>query len=255
MVQVLDRNIKDLMGQWPAVESALAAFNIGCVTCGLGTCRLRDIIEIHNLSVDQERRLFEKIAAIVYPGQDVRISALPRKAAHSGGAKKLSPPMQMLVDEHVAIKRVVAAVPAICAAYDPVVESSRNLVQATIEFIRGYADRFHHAKEKDILFGLFTENTEIIDTMRAEHEVGRGHIGKARQGLTEGDRIAVGENLHAWAHLLAEHIRKEDEILFPWMDRLLSDKQVGSLYAEFREVEQGFGDTVTQFVRFSERVS
>jgi hemerythrin-like domain-containing protein len=41
----------------------------------------------------------------------------------------------------------------------------------------------------------------------------------------------------AYRELLTEHIRKEDEILYPWMDRELSVKQVGELFSKFNEAD------------------
>jgi len=35
------------------------------------------------------------------------------------------------------------------------------------------------------------------------------------------------------------HIRKEDEILYPWMDRNLSTAQVGALFSKFAETMNG----------------
>jgi hemerythrin-like domain-containing protein len=253
MEDLLNQNIKDIIKSWPATAQALADFNIGCTTCSLGTCRLRDIIEIHNLDQNQEHQLFTKIAAIIYPGQTVDIPVLPRKMASARADRKLSPPIRMLVEEHVAIKRVAAFVPAACAAFNPTDENARQTMAAIIDFIRGYADRYHHAKEEEILFGLFDANKEIISAMCQEHEIGRAHIRQAAMALEKGDLLALKAHLEAWANLLTEHIRKEDEILFPWMDRELKDTQVGRLYGRFLEVERELGAGVQASLRFSER--
>ena len=42
----------------------------------------------------------------------------------------------------------------------------------------------------------------------------------------------------AYRDLLTGHIQKEDEILFPWMDRNLKATQVDELFAKFNEVDQ-----------------
>lgn len=47
---------------------------------------------------------------------------------------------------------------------------------------------------------------------------------------------------HVWIkNLLAGHIQREDTILYPWMDRSLSTRQVGELYSAYIEVERRFG--------------
>ena len=38
--------------------------------------------------------------------------------------------------------------------------------------------------------------------------------------------------------LLTEHIRKEDEILYPWMDSQLTTRQVGELFSKFDEIDR-----------------
>ena len=43
-------------------------------------------------------------------------------------------------------------------------------------------------------------------------------------------------------HRIAEHIRKEDEILFPWMNGRLATAEVGRLYAAFADIERVAGD-------------
>ena len=55
------------------------------------------------------------------------------------------------------------------------------------------------------------------------------------QAIQDKDRKALAEQLKAYSEILLEHIKKEDEILFPWIDRNLSTKQVGQLYSKFNE--------------------
>ncbi|MFZ2225185.1 MAG: hypothetical protein WAV26_10940, partial [Candidatus Deferrimicrobium sp.] len=56
------------------------------------------------------------------------------------------------------------------------------------------------------------------------------------------DGEGISENLHGYAGVLLEHIKKEDEILYPWMDRNLSMRQVGELFARFRAVDERFAE-------------
>jgi len=90
--------------------------------------------------------------------------------------------------------------------------------------------------------------------MCKEHEIGRNHIRQAKQALSSGNAAALEENMNAWAKLLFDHIKKEDEILFPWMDRALSDSQIGILFSQFREIEHSFGETASAFEKFAETV-
>jgi len=55
MERYLDRNIREVIAEFPGVEKILAGLGIGCAECAVGTCLLREVIEVHGLSETQER--------------------------------------------------------------------------------------------------------------------------------------------------------------------------------------------------------
>ena len=68
--------------------------------------------------------------------------------------------------------------------------------------------------------------------------------------------MLVLDNLTAYGDLLKAHITKEDEILYPWMDRQLSDYQIGMFFSQFAEVDSLFGEKqifYTQWVDDTEK--
>lgn len=255
MDKILNRNIKELIDAFPPVAGILDKFGIGCTACSLGTCRLRDIIEIHTLSEAQERELFTEIAAIIYPGKTVDIPRLARTNATAATSKKLSPPMRILVDEHMHIMKVINALPRLLESIETTLPEKKKTLLDTIEFIRNYADRFHHAKEEDLLFKLFDEAADIITVMYADHDAGRKHIRAASNAIEAGDGVIVREHLAAYGALLTQHIHKEDELLYPWMDRQLTDSQVGMLYSKFAEVAIAFGDNPERHINFADSLT
>lgn len=254
MTEIINRNIKDIIIQFPAIAEVLNEYGIGCTTCNVGTCMLKDIVEIHNLSVEDESALLTKIAAIVFPGRKVAIPRLPRKYAGSGTNKKLSPPLQLLIQEHLYIKRVITAIPSVTASLKQNLADQKEIIGEIVDFIRNYADKFHHAKEEELLFKQFDQSNDIITVMLKEHEIGRNHVKEVIAGLERNDPAAIIENLSAYRSLLKEHIRKEDEILYPWMDRNLSDSQIGKLYADFLTAENSFGESPRRYVTFAENL-
>lgn len=251
MNELLNQNIKDLINQYPSMAKLLTDFNIACTTCNVGTCRLKDIVEIHNLSEEDEKRLFTRIAEIVYPGKTVEIPRLARKTVASGAKKKFSPPMQMLVDEHKHIKRVIAAIPDIVESLKSNSPDKYEIVRQAVDFTRNYADRFHHAKEEEILFKQF-EATDIIKVMLEDHEVGRGHVRGVIAGVERADDESISSHLLAYGALLTDHIFKEDEVLYPWMERNMSDSQIGRLYSSFLSAEETFDGNPERLVAFAE---
>lgn len=242
MEEYLNQNIKDILNKFPGVADVLNQYNIGCVPCQVGTCLLKDIVDIHNLPPEDEQALMSGIAAIIVPGQKIVIPLAARKSEPAARQKGYSPPMKRLVDEHTVIKRLLAIIPGLVESLDMETERGRQVVRDSVDFIRSYADKYHHAKEEDILFGYFDENQAIIKTMRLDHETGRAHVRAILSALDENDKEVIAEHMNAYRELLTEHIAKEDGILFPRMDRNLTMTQVGELFAKFNEKDRDFGN-------------
>lgn len=234
----LHKGIKDVISEFPDVGDILEEYNIGCVLCTVGTCLLKDIVEIHNLSEEDEQTLMARIANVIEPGRSIAKPPVKTKRQAKPQAIGYSPPLKRLVDEHVLIKKLVGLIPKVIDNLQVESEEGRHLVLQTVNFIRFYADRYHHAKEEEILFRYFDENSDILKAMRQEHEEARNHVKAILEALDKRDKEAIAEHLNAYQNLLTEHIRKEDEILYPWMDRNLSVTQVGELFSAFAEVEE-----------------
>ena len=234
----LNTGIKAVISQFPDVAAILEEYDIGCAPCSVGSCLLKDIVKIHHLSDEDEQALMARIAGVIDPSRPVKAPAIPRSRPAPPQAIAYSPPLRKLVDEHVLIKRLLALIPRVVENLDVESEEGRRLILRTVDFIRSYADKYHHAKEEDILFRYFDENLDILKAMREEHEKARSHVRAVLDALEKGDREEIVEHLNAYRELLSEHIRKEDEILYRWMDRNLSHTQVGGLFSQFTEAEE-----------------
>ena len=103
-----------------------------------------------------------------------------------------------------------------------------------IEFIRNYADRYHHAKEEDVLFKALVENgmpkeNSPVAAMLMEHDHGREFVRKMEAAVKEAQAgrtdvyPVIAENALGYAALLREHISKEDDILYPLSERVLPE--------------------------------
>ncbi|MBI5576900.1 MAG: hemerythrin domain-containing protein [Deltaproteobacteria bacterium] len=246
----LQTPIKELIGRYPKVGNILDEYGIGCVPCSVGTCALGDILEIHNLSPENEEILMIRIAAVVSPGKPIERPARKRGSDARQGKIAYSPPMKLLVDEHVLIKKFIGLVPALVEATDIASESGRERIIACVDFIRSYADRFHHAKEEDILFARFDQGLDILKVMHEDHRRGRACVREVFEALERGDGEKVADGFHRYSEVLTEHIKKEDGILYPWMDRILSTREVGELYSRFREVDANFEESGKRYESF-----
>jgi hemerythrin-like domain-containing protein len=238
MEQYLNTAVKEVITKFPKVGKILEEYEIGCVPCSVGSCLLKDVVEIHHLPEEEEQGLMARIAGEIYPGREVKVPRVERKGRDRPKELKYSPPLKKLVDEHVLIKRWIALIPQVLEAFDVKSAEDTHLVLEGVNFIRSYADRFHHAKEEDILFKYFDENSELLKTMLEDHVKGRGHAKAISEAIEKKDGRGIVEHLMAYRELLREHIKKEDEILYPWMDRSLSVTQVGELFSRFIEVDE-----------------
>jgi len=155
---------------------------------------------------------------------------------------------QVLVDEHKLILRMIALVE----------KNTELLVQGkfrnwqfyldAVDFIRNYADRFHHAKEEDVLFLELVDNgmpakQSPIEAMHMEHDQGRAHVRameeaaqKALDGET-GQAAIIAEHAKGYAALLRSHIEKENDILYPLAERVLPEDVRARMLAAYGKAE------------------
>ena len=125
---------------------------------------------------------------------------------------------------------------------------SAKRVGKLVEFFQNFADRCHHSKEEDQLFvrmerrGVPVEGGPI-SVMLLEHDEGRRHvaaIAKAVSAAAAGNGSAVAtvrQNLLAYAELLRRHIEKEDNILYPMADQILTAEDQQELAEGFERIE------------------
>ena len=57
--------IKELIEQFPGIVNILEEYQIDCLHCKKGTCRLDDIVEAENLTMNEEIEFVEKITKIL----------------------------------------------------------------------------------------------------------------------------------------------------------------------------------------------
>jgi len=142
---------------------------------------------------------------------------------------------QVMVDEHKLILRMIALVEKNTERLEQGTFRNWQFYLDAVDFIRNYADRFHHAKEEDVLFielikNGMPEKQSPIEAMHLEHDQGRAHVRaieeaaqKALDGET-GQAKVIAENARGYAALLRGHIEKEDDILYPLAERVLPEE-------------------------------
>ncbi|MBC8494731.1 hemerythrin domain-containing protein [archaeon] len=151
-------------------------------------------------------------------------------------------PTEILSDEHQNILTVIDAIERECKKLISGEEIDEQFFKKAIDFIRHYADKFHHAKEEDILFKEFCNNAEKahcnpVDQMLLEHDIGRKFVKGMKEAIRNKDKSQLIENAEGYASLLQDHITKEDRILYPMCDEVISSKSQEKMLKQFKEVE------------------
>jgi len=153
-----------------------------------------------------------------------------------------------LVNEHRLILRMITLLERNAPRTADGTYSNWQFYLDGVDFIRNFADRFHHAKEEDVLFealvknGMPRENSPIA-AMLMEHGQGRTSVKiveaaarEALEGHEELERV-ISDNALAYAALLREHISKEDDILYPLAERVLPDAVRDAIIAGYAAAE------------------
>ncbi len=157
-------------------------------------------------------------------------------------------PTETLKHEHQVILLVLGAAEREAQSIQDGGAIHAEMVADMVDFFRSFADACHHAKEEKLLFVKLGERgmpaySGPVAVMLQEHEEGRRLVRSVAEALPaarDGDPAAVAlvrDNLRTYAEFLRAHIAKEDNILFPMADRLLSAQDQRDLSEAFSRVE------------------
>jgi len=122
-------------------------------------------------------------------------------------------------------------------------------MEKIIEFLKVFADKCHHGKEEKLLFPELERNgipsqSGPIGVMLYEHQVGRGYIKNLSDAFTKfkaGDHNAmlqIADEMKKYVNLLTSHIHKENNVLFPMADKVLTEKLDNELFAKYEKLEE-----------------
>ncbi len=157
-------------------------------------------------------------------------------------------PLQMLSEEHQKILEVIALIRDKSSL--PGKELDQKFWDRVIFFIQNYADKFHHAKEEEILFPEINRQDEEgkmhcnpVDQMLYEHELGRGFVKEMIAGLVDMDRAKVISKALNYSQLLKEHIFKEDQILYPMAESAIDKSTWKEITRKFEKVNSELKST------------
>ena len=157
-------------------------------------------------------------------------------------------PTDQLKKEHEAILRLLRVLEKICTRVEAGQEAEVAHLDQILEFLRVFADRCHHGKEERFLFPALEaagmpKAGGPIGVMLQEHDAGRKYVqalSEASAAYAQGD-LKAGDALvtaaRAYATHLRQHIEKENTVLFPMADLMLSEAKQNSILDDFDRME------------------
>jgi hemerythrin-like domain-containing protein len=154
-----------------------------------------------------------------------------------------------LKNEHRGIELMLRILEAVSHRADNQESLDQNDLTGIVEFLTIFVDKCHHGKEEDLLFpalesaGIAREGGPI-GVLLAEHAEGRNIIRRLKAGIDEDKAkhrhasAQIASAARDYIQLLSQHIRKEDDILFPMADQRLSEEKDAELFEAFEKLEQ-----------------
>lgn len=170
---------------------------------------------------------------------------------------------QVMVDEHKLILRMIALVETNTALLESGKFRNWQFYLDAVDFIRNYADRFHHAKEEDVLFTELIKNgmpekQSPIEAMHMEHDQGRAHVRAMEEAAQKafdgeaGQAAIISQHAKGYATLLRGHIEKEDSILYPLAERVLSEDVRARMLTAYEQAVSKAPDLEEKYTRMIE---
>jgi len=169
--------------------------------------------------------------------------------------------------EHRLIETVVKALGGVATAMEKGQRADGATLAAAVEFLRLYADKLHHGKEETLFFPMLVKRGVPpqgcpIGGLNHEHEKGRALV----QALAEqapayaqdkpGAKEELLETLHGLLDLYQNHIWKEDAMVFPMADKVLTAADQTELTEKFAEVDRAVGlEVVARLEAFARRLA
>jgi len=155
---------------------------------------------------------------------------------------------EILRNEHETILDVLAALESITRPSALAEGLDLRSAQEALDFLRGFGDRCHHGKEEQLFFPALAarglpRGVGPLAVMISEHDQGRALLDRMVEAMEDANRSRPGAPARfasaatAYVALMRDHIDKENGVLFPMGDGMLSEEQQAALLGEFEHFE------------------
>ncbi|WP_042463196.1 hemerythrin domain-containing protein [Neobacillus dielmonensis] len=161
------------------------------------------------------------------------------QGCHSGlignGPITLSEGLNQLVSEHTSLRSCLEALFSLCnqVEQEPAGTDFEKLFTEVREFFTNL--EFHSEREEDFLFRMMEvylgKNGGPISVMEYEHEQARSFINEflknaeSQTVLTTDEKIQNSNLIKNAYYTLLDHFMKEEQVLYPMAERMLTDEE------------------------------
>ncbi|MFA5777483.1 MAG: hemerythrin domain-containing protein [Parcubacteria group bacterium] len=148
-----------------------------------------------------------------------------------------------LTQEHGPVKLMLKILEKASEKMEAGETMNRENMEKAISFIREFAEKCHHGKEEQLLFPAIRENNipeeiVLVDALTEEHVMGRSYVKNMVEAVAENNSAKFIGNARAYIALLNPHIDKENQTLFPMVEKSLSEEKQKELEVGFLEIEK-----------------
>jgi hemerythrin-like domain-containing protein len=161
----------------------------------------------------------------------------------------------ILRSEHEVILDVLAALESISRTAAAGAGLDHLSAQQALDVLCGLGDRCHHGKEEQLFFPALAahglpRDVGPLAVMMGEHDQGRALLARMVDALAESKQSKFGAEPRfaiagtAYVELMRDHIAKENGVLFPMGDGMLSETEqtaLSSAFERFEHADMGAG--------------
>lgn len=165
--------------------------------------------------------------------------------------EKMAKNIEVLREEHENIKKMIEITESAAIDFMNDKEAPLTPFYDFIDFARNYGDKHHHGKEELVLFKYMVDNLGplalklVNGGMLVEHDLGRLYVKNVEESLelykeTREDiyRLKILGNVLAYGELLNRHIEKENTVVYPFAERMLSAELMEKIEEESIDFEK-----------------
>jgi hemerythrin-like domain-containing protein len=146
-----------------------------------------------------------------------------------------------LIQEHKVILRTLDVLDAVAASVEAEASVNTEDTDKILDFLRWFVDAHHQAKEESILFPAMKAHTESenrpVQHMMFEHDQERRTVEDLETDVRLARLSPFVSHANRLSSTLRNHIYKEEQLLFPAADELLTLEEDEAVTEELNRFE------------------